>query len=106
MRSFAEGGVERCCELAKKDVFYQSVATPCLNDHLIHPQDVQVKRGLSDVCAQIVLAGSGRPDVLRSLNTSARSVTKWNKACREKTSEVDQVHQLNKRLQTILSCGK
>ena len=77
MRSFAEGGVERYCELAKKDAFLQSMATPCLDDHLIDPEDVEEKRELSDVCAQIVLAGICRPDVLRSVNTSARSVTKW-----------------------------
>ena len=54
-------------------LFLQSMATPCLDDH---PEDVEEKRELSDVCAQILLAGICRPDVLRSVNTSARSVTK------------------------------
>ena len=41
---------------------------------------------LSQVCAQIVLkylylARIGRPDILRSVNKLARSITKWTKAC-------------------------
>ena len=77
--------------------FYQSVATPCLDDHLIHPQDVEEKRELSDVCAQIVLAGICRPDVLRSVNTSHGQSQSGNKACCKKTYEVDQLHSLNNR---------
>ena len=41
---------------------------------------------LSKVCSQIVLiclylARIGRPDILRSVNKLARSITKWTKAC-------------------------
>ena len=41
---------------------------------------------LSHVCSQIVLkclylARIGRPDILRSVNKLARSITKWTKAC-------------------------
>ena len=44
------------CGFAKKDVpFFRSVATPCVDDHLIPPEDFEVQRELSDVCVQIVL---------------------------------------------------
>ena len=41
---------------------------------------------LSEVCSQIVLkclyfARIGRPDIPRSVNKLARSITKWTKAC-------------------------
>ena len=79
--------LKRYCESAQKDVSsLQQVARPCIDDHLIPPEDRETTRGLSAVCAQIVLlcvylARIGRPDLLWSGNTLARSATKWNEAC-------------------------
>ena len=56
MTGHVEKCVERSFEFAKKDVpFLQSVATPCVDDHPIPPEDFEVQGELSDVCAQIVL---------------------------------------------------
>ena len=87
MEGHAETCVERYCESAQKDVsILQQPATPCIDDHLIPPEDCETTRELSTVCAQIVLvcvylARPVRPDFLWSVNTLARSVTKWSKAC-------------------------
>ena len=87
MTGHAQKCVERYCDFAEKDVpSVQSVATPCVDDHLIPPEDFEVQGELSDVCAQIVLkclylAGIGWPDLFRSGSTFARSVSKWGKAC-------------------------
>ena len=61
------------------------LSTPCIDDH--HFKEVELKsvRELSKVCSQIVLkclhlARIGRPDILRSVNKLARSITKWTKA--------------------------
>ena len=72
----AEKCVERCCELAKKDVSSpQQGGIPCMGNHQTPPEGY--------VCVQIVLylARIGRPGSLWSVNTLARSLTKWNKAC-------------------------
>ena len=74
-------GVERCCELAEKDVSsLQQVATPYIDDHLIPPEDFETMGELPTVLAQIVLtslnlARMGRPDLLSSVNTPAKSGT-------------------------------
>ena len=54
MEGHAEKSVERYCELAKKDVSsLQQVATPCIDDHQISPEDYATTGALSAVCAQI-----------------------------------------------------
>ena len=62
------------------------MATPCIDDQLIPREEYETTGVLSAVCAQtglkcLYVARIGRPDLLWSVNTLARSVTKWNKAC-------------------------
>ena len=79
--------VERCCELARKTIDQlHGVSTLCWEDHQMRPGDLEIVRGLSEVCSQIVLkclylASIGRPHPLWTVNYLARSVTKWNRAC-------------------------
>ena len=55
MAGHAEKRVERYCEFGKQHVFsLQQVATPCIDDHLIPPEDNETTGELSAVCAQIV----------------------------------------------------
>ena len=80
MEGHAKKFVERYCELANKTTqqLYK-VSTPCIDDRHFTVGE------LSKVCSQIVLkclylARIGRPDILRSVNKLARSITKWTKA--------------------------
>ena len=79
--------VERYCELANKTTqhFYK-VSTPCIDDHHFKEEETKSLGELSQVCSQkflkcLYLARIGRPDILWSVNTLARSITKWTKAC-------------------------
>ena len=70
MTGQAEKCVERNCEFAKNDVtFLQSMATPCVDDHLIPPEDFEVQKELT-LC--LCLPEIGRPDLIRSVDTLAR----------------------------------
>ena len=72
---------EKCIvqQMSKENKYsLQQVTTPCIDDYQISPEDYETTRELSAVCAQIVLrylyvARIGRPDLLRSVNTLARS---------------------------------
>ena len=74
-------------ELAKTTLqSLKKVATPCIDDHQLAPEDFEKKGSLEPVCARIVLkvlflARMGRPDLLWTVNVLAREVTKWNVAC-------------------------
>ena len=77
--------VDRYCELANKTTqqLYK-VSTPCIDDHHFKEEMKSVGE-LSQVCSQIVLkclylARIRRPDIPRSVNKLARSITKWTKA--------------------------
>ena len=79
--------VERYCELANKTTqqLYK-VSTPCIDDHHFKEEESKSVGELSNTCSQIVLkclylARIGRPDILKSVNKLARSITKWTKAC-------------------------
>ena len=87
MEGHAKKCVERYCELANKTTqqLYK-VSTPCIDDHRFKEEELKSVGELSQVCSQIVLkclylARIGRPDILRSVNKLARSITKWTKAC-------------------------
>ena len=87
MAGHANKCVERYCELANKTTqqLYK-VSTPCIDDHHFKEEEMKSVGELSQVCPQIVLkckylARIGRPDILRSVNKLARSITKWTKAC-------------------------
>ena len=54
MKGHAEKCFERYCELAKKNVSFLQVATPCIDDYLIPPEDYERTGERSAVCAQIV----------------------------------------------------
>ena len=67
------------------------VSTPCIDDHHLKEEESKSVGELSKVCSQILLkclhlARIGRPDILRSVNKFARSITKWTKTC-DKTIE-------------------
>ena len=56
MIGHAQQSVERYCELAKTTVASpKKVTTPCIDDHLIPPEDFIAKGELSPVAARIVL---------------------------------------------------
>ena len=64
----------------------RTVKTPCLDDHEINPAGFEVKGSLVAESASIVLkvlytARMIRPDIYHSVNTLAREVTRWTRAC-------------------------
>ena len=86
--------VERYCELANRTTqqLYK-VSTPCIDDHHFKEEELKSVGELSKVCSQIVLkclylARIGRPDILRSVNKLARSITKWTKTCDKRLSRL------------------
>ena len=87
MTGHAEQCVERYLELAKVPLSnLTKVSTPCIDDHALNPTDFDSKGHLSHYAAKIVLkilylARMGRADLLWSVNTLAREVTKWTVAC-------------------------
>ena len=87
MTGSAASCVDRYLELSgfKRESLKQ-VATPCIDDHLIDPKDFETKGELTAVAAKMVLkalylARLARPDLLWTVNTLAREVTKWTVAC-------------------------
>ena len=85
MEGPAKECVERSCELANKTTqqLYK-VSAPCIDDHHFKEEEMKSVVELSQVCSQIVLkclylARIGRRDSLWSVNTLARSITKWTK---------------------------
>ena len=94
MEGHAKKCVERYCELANKTTqqLYK-VSTPCIDGHHFKVEEMKSVRELPQVCSQIVLkslylARIGRPDILWSVNTLARSITKWPKACDKRLSRL------------------
>ena len=87
MKDHSKQCVERYLELAKKTAkSLQKRQTPCIDDHQLDPDDFTTKGTLESVASRIVLkilytARIGRPDILWSVNTLARMITKWNRAC-------------------------
>ena len=87
MSGAARSAVDRYLELShleRKDL--KKVATPCLEDNLIAPEDFLAKGHLSPVASKCVLkalylARLSRPDLLWTVNALAREVTKWTVAC-------------------------
>ena len=70
------------------------VSHPCLDDHQIKKEDLEIKGELFEVCSHIVLkcfflARIGRPDILWSVNKLARPVTKWTQACDRTTGTIN-----------------
>lgn len=87
MQGHVKQTVERYLELSgKTETSLRQVGTPCIDDHLILPEELEEKGELSPVAARIVLkalyvARVNRLDFYWAVNTLARCVTKWNKAC-------------------------
>ena len=79
--------VERYCTFAKvKTDSLKAYATPNLDEHSFVGSDFTEKGALTADCAKIVLQAPwpsriARPELLWTLNTLARKVTKWTKAC-------------------------
>ena len=87
MRGHVIQTVERYCSFAGITTDkLKAVATPNLDDHAFVESDFTEKGVLSAECAKIVLqarwpARIARPELLWTVNTLAREVTKWTKAC-------------------------
>ena len=87
MIGHAEQCVERYCELTDtKPSQLKKVATPCIDDHHFSIEYFTEKGALAGNAARIVLkclylALHGRPDILWTVNSLAREVTKWTVAC-------------------------
>ena len=91
--------VERYCELAKTNVSsLQQVPTPCIDDHLIMKQ---LGSSLPYVlrCKMLVFGKNWTTELLWSVNTQARSETKWNKARDKILLRLINWHQSDRRLQ-------
>ena len=94
MEGHAKKCVERSCELANKTTQQLcKVSTPCFGGHHFKEEELKSVRELSKVCSQIVLkclylARIGRPDILWSMTNRARSITKWTKACDNRSSRL------------------
>ena len=79
--------VDRYLELANKAKdSLKKVATPCINDHIIPPEEFEVKGELSAIAARVVLkafyvARIARLGFVWSVNMLAREVTRWTAAC-------------------------
>ena len=98
MAGHAKKCVERHCELANRTTqqLYK-VSTPCIDDHHFKEEEMKPVGELSQVCSQIVLkclylARIGRPDIQRSVNKLARSITKWTKACDKRSRLISYIH--------------
>jgi len=85
------GSAKQCIvryqQLAKVELSsLTKVATPCIDDHLLAPEDFVTKGVLSAFASKLVLkalylARLGRLDLLWTVNTLAREVTRWTVAC-------------------------
>ena len=80
--------VDKYLELSGKsrDSLKTKAATPCIDDHLIPPEEFEVKGVLSSSAARIVLkalyvARIARYDFMWTVNMLAREVTRWTAAC-------------------------
>ena len=79
--------VEKYLELAHKKVTdLRQVGTPCIDDHDITADELATRGVLMEQSARIVLkalyvARIARPDIYFAVNTLAREVTRWTKAC-------------------------
>ena len=87
------------CELANKSTQQlHKVATPCLDNHQFKEEEMGSAGELSQVCTQIVLTcllltRIGRPDIIWSVKTVARAVTKWTEACDKRVARsISYVH--------------
>ena len=87
MTGACEGCVERYLELAKKPKSHlKKMATPCMDDQVIPPEDFVTKGELAKEASKIVLkalycARLARLDLLWAVKSLAREVTKWTVAC-------------------------
>ena len=87
MVGHAQQTVDRYLELAKKTKdSSKKVATPCIDDHLIPPEEFEVKGELSaiagrDVLEALYVVRISRLDFMWSVNMLAREVTCWTAAC-------------------------
>lgn len=87
MTGHAEKCVEKYLEMTNTKVeALKKVTTPNLDDHQLDPKDFETQGELKATSASVVLtclflARFQRPEVLWTVNSLAREVTKWNKAC-------------------------
>ena len=93
MKGDAEKYVERKCEVETKSVSHRKQGTPFIDDHHLEKNDIQVVGEVGPVCTQILLkclklARLGRSHMLWAVNTLARAVTKWNRACHQRLARL------------------
>ena len=100
MEGHAKKCVERYCELADSllNSSTKYLHHACIDDHHFKEEEMKSVGEFSQVCSQIVLkclylARIGRPDILRSVNKLARSITKWTKDCDKRLNRlISHVH--------------
>ena len=85
-QSLEDRNAERGDKANKEVKSLTKVATPCIDDHDIPPEDFEAKGELSAQAAKIVLkalymARMSRLDCLWTVNVLARDVTRWTRAC-------------------------
>ena len=79
--------IERYLELTNQTrKILKKAQTPCIDDHLLPPEDFDTKGQLEKDCSEAVLkalylARICRPDILWTVNALAREVTRWIAAC-------------------------
>ena len=82
-----ESAVERYLVMTGKKIKdLKNVSTPCMDDGQFAPSEFEEEGEVSENAAKIVLkalyaARLARPELLWAVNTLAREVTKWSKAC-------------------------
>ena len=97
-------------ELAKKTKdSLKKVATPCIDDHLIPPEEFEVKGELSAIAARVVLkifnvARTSRMDFIWLVNMLAEEVTRWTAACDRRLHRLIAFYASYARLGTNLLC--
>ena len=85
MKGHAEQCVERKCEVAKKSVSHRKQEGTII----VKKHDFEVFGEVGPVYTLVVLkcssfARTGRSDTLWTINTVARAVIKWNRACHQR----------------------
>ena len=99
--------VEKYLELSAKDATsLRQVATPCIDDHQLLAEELIEKGELSQSASRIVLkalcvARMNRADIYWAVNTLAREVTRWTKACDRRWHRlVSYIHRTQDHVQT------
>ena len=110
MEGHAEACVEKYCELAKKDVStLQQVAAPCINDQENTSRRLwnnQRALSLSPVCAQFFDMRAPGKNWTTRFQYHGPISNNLEHSLWQKVAKFDQIHQSDRKIHTILWCGK